>query len=175
MAEPYIGEIRIFAGNYSPRQWAKCDGQLMAISSNDALFALIGTTYGGDGRTTFALPDLRGRIPLHVGSGSGLNPVVMGQKIGLEQVTLSTNNLPSHNHPMQASNITATSTTPVGNLPAQGQFNIYDDGQGEPLNSVQYNQSAVGTTGGSLGHSNMQPYLGLTFIISLSGLFPPRN
>ncbi|HZD04287.1 MAG TPA: tail fiber protein, partial [Longimicrobiales bacterium] len=116
MSEPFVGEIRMFAGNFAPRGWAFCDGQLLAVSQNDALFSLLGTIYGGDGRTTFGLPDCRGRIPLHAGSGPGLTPRALGSKGGAGKVTLTVNQLPSHTHPLQGSTDNGLDPNPGGNL-----------------------------------------------------------
>ena len=119
MSEPFVGEIRMFAGNFAPRGWAYCDGQLLAVSQNDALFSLFGTIYGGDGRTTFGLPDLRGRFPIHAGQGPGLSNRRLGSKGGAETVTVTANQLPSHTHPIKGTNDNATASDPAGQLPAQ--------------------------------------------------------
>lgn len=179
MSESYIGEIRIFGGNFAPQGWALCDGQLLAISENEALFTLIGTTYGGDGQTTFALPDLRGRAPIHQGTGTGLSPRNIGQPIGAEAVTLTTDQLPQHNHSLTANTnsnpgiITATDKSPVKNVPATGTVEMYAR-PSEPLVSMSANAIAP-FVGGNQPHYNIQPYLAINFIISLYGIFPSRN
>jgi microcystin-dependent protein len=167
MAQPYIGEIRIFAGNFAPAGWAFCDGQLLPISENETLFTLIGTTYGGDGQSTFALPDLRGRLPLHHGNGFQL-----AQSGGVEAVTLTQDQIPSHNHPLVATTAIATQSAPAGNVVAQSAAaDLYI----EDIPNVNLAATAVGPRGGSQPHSNMQPFLGLNFIISLFGIFPTQT
>ncbi|MGH9722465.1 MAG: phage tail protein [Bryobacteraceae bacterium] len=172
MSQSYIGEIRMFGGNFAPAGWAFCDGQLLAIGENDALFSLIGTTYGGDGQKTFALPDLRGRVPVHQGNVGG-EQVIIGQSDGVETVTLTTNQIPVHNHPLLASTTNATDTNPSGRLTATAQINIYQDPTGQPL--VQLAPTAVQGAGGSQPHENVQPFLCISFIISLSGVFPTQG
>ena len=172
-SQPFVGEIFLFAGNFAPSGWAFCSGQLMAISENPALFSLIGTTYGGDGVSTFALPDLRGRTPLHQGQGSGLSNYVIGQLGGLEQVTLTTPQMPAHGHNANANgggNVVSPvnafwSTDPFGNTAA---YSFPSDG-------TTMRTDAIGSSGGSLPHPNMQPFLGVNFIISLFGIFPTQN
>lgn len=178
MSEPFIAEIRIFAGNFAPRSWAFCNGQLLPISQNTALFSLIGTTYGGDGRTTTALPNLEGRAPMHPGRGPGLTDRRLGQRGGVETVTLSETQIPNHNHAVLASDDPGgfagggpNSATPVGshfaNTSSSGQY--YAPGQPDsPMNET-------GETGGSQAHNNMQPYLAINFIIALQGLYPSRS
>lgn len=169
MAQPYVGEIRMFAGNFAPAGWMLCQGQLLPISENDALFTLIGTTYGGDGQTTFALPDLRGRIPLHMGQGPGTSSFVIGQQGGVETVTLTVNQLPQHTHPLQASTNLANTGTPTDKvLGVTAAFDAYIDDT--PL--VNMNAASFGSTGGSQPHDNMQPFLCINYIISLFGIFP---
>jgi microcystin-dependent protein len=168
MAQPYIGEIRMFAGNFAPAGWALCNGQLLPISENDALFTLIGTTYGGDGQTTFALPDLRGRLPVHQGTGPGLGSYILGETGGAELVTLTVNQLPAHNHRAQGTSGEADRRNPKGALPARPREAAYAD-SGSP---ASLNASIVSPAGGSQPHSNMQPYLCVHFIISLFGIFP---
>lgn len=172
MSEPFIGEIRMFAGTFAPRGWAMCDGQLLNVGQNDALFSLYGTIYGGDGRTTFGLPEMRGRIPLHAGNGPGLSNRRLGSKGGAENVTVTTNQLPNHTHQMIASNqAVATSTDPADHVPATAVEDIYADAAaGQTLDSA-----AVGNTGGSQAHVNLQPTLCLNFICSLFGIYPPRS
>ncbi len=173
MSEPFVGEIRIFAGNFAPRGWAYCDGQLLAVSQNDALFSLLGTIYGGDGRTTFGLPDLRGRIPVHAGSGPGLSERRLGSKGGSEEVTVTTNQLPSHNHNAHASGAAASAGNPSGNVSADtAPTNIYANS----LATTQtMNSAAVSQTGGSRSHTNLMPALCVHFIIALFGIYPSRQ
>lgn len=172
MSDPFIGEIRMFAGNFAPRSWAMCDGQLLLISQNDTLFSLFGTIYGGDGRTTFGLPDLRGRVPIHYGSGPGLTPRSIGQKSGVENVSLNTNEMPSHDHPLQASTDIADQTAPAGNVTAQpSAADLYF--AADP--TVPMNANAVTRTGGSQQHTNVMPFLCVTFIVALFGIYPSRD
>lgn len=167
MAQPYIGEIRMFGGNFAPVGWMFCEGQLLPISENDALFNLIGTTYGGDGQTTFALPDLRGRLPVHQGSGS-----VIGESGGVEQVTLTPGQIPIHTHPLLASTGPGNVNTPGGNVTGESAaVKIYYADQP----SVAMGPQAISSTGGSQPHSNFQPYLCISFIISLFGIFPSQG
>lgn len=169
MAQPYVGEIRMFAGNFAPAGWEFCDGQLLSIADNETLFMLIGTTYGGDGMFTFGLPDLRGRIPLHRGQGTGLTNRVFAEQGGTEQATLLVANLPSHAHALVGSASTADARTPAGNVPAARK---HDLAYATPGALAQMNAQAVGSTGSGLAHNNMQPYLSISFIISLFGIFP---
>lgn len=171
MSEPFVGEIRMFAGNFAPRGWAFCDGQLLAVSQNDALFSLLGTIYGGDGRTTFGLPDMRGRLPIHAGTGPGLSPRRLGAKAGAENVTLTVNQMPSHGHPFQGTASAATSRDPVGNSPAEAQADAYV----EDLTAFSLASQAVTATGGSQSHTNMMPYLCVNFIVALVGIYPSRQ
>lgn len=172
--EPTISEIRIFAGNFPPRSWSFCDGKLLSIAQYQALFALIGTIYGGDGITTFALPDLRGRIPVGTGPGSGLN-IQLGEMAGTETVTLTTQQIPAHIHTghNNASTNSGTESAPSGNLLAVTSENIYAAGPASVLlgpNAVQ-----VGFNNGGQPHNNIMPVLSLNYIIALEGIFPPRN
>ena len=167
MSEPFLGQITMFAGNFAPRSWAFCDGQLLAISSNSALFSILGTTYGGDGRTTFGLPDLRGRAPMHPGNGPGLSSRRLGEKSGSETNTLTVNQLPSHGHNL-ASTAEADSTSPVGNLLAASDDRNYVSDAGSAM-------GAAGNTGGGQAVNNMQPYQTVNFIIALQGIYPSRN
>ena len=167
MSQPYVGEIRMFGGNFAPAGWAFCDGSILAISENDVLFNLIGTTYGGDGQSTFGLPDLRGRTPVHMGQGS-----VIGEQAGSEWVTLNIQQLPSHGHPMVASQSAADAISPAGGFPATPPslamyFNSAPD--------AAMNPAAIPPVGGSQPHDNMQPYLVISFIISLFGIFPSQS
>lgn len=163
MAQPYVGEIRMFAGNFAPAGWMFCEGQLLPISENETLFQLIGTTYGGDGESTFALPDLRGRIPLHQGNG-----LILAETGGAEEITLTVNQIPAHTHPMLATNDLSTSTTPLNHVLCQSANKNFR--AGNP--SVFLAPQAVAATGGSQPHTNFQPYLCVNFIISLFGIFP---
>lgn len=170
MAQPYIGEVRMFAGNFAPAGWAFCDGQLQPISENEALFTLIGTTFGGDGQETFALPDMRGRIPVHNGTGSdGIN-YQLGELGGVQDVTLTTNQMPAHGHPLRASsNATAPAfSASNGVLGKTAGANIY--ALAPSTGSMMAGR--VGVAGGSQAHSNMAPSLSIHFIISLYGIFP---
>lgn len=172
MSEPYVGEIRMFAGNFAPRGWAFCDGQLLAVSQNDALFSLLGTIYGGDGRTTFALPDLRGRIPIHAGTGPGLSPRRLGTKAGTEAETITVNELASHTHPFQGTDQLADSANPGTNAPAKSTaVDAYINESPE----VALSSSAVTSTGGSQSHTNVMPFLCVNFIIALFGVYPSRQ
>lgn len=166
MADPYIGEIRIFAGNFAPSSWTFCNGQLLPISQNTALFAIVGTIYGGDGETSFGLPDLRDRVPMHAGNGPGLTPRSVGQRGGAETATAA--QIPSHSHTLRGVDADAQSTDPTGNRLATSNEDTYDD-QGAP--NVSMSSLATGSFNNQ-SHDNMQPYLTLNFIIALSGIFP---
>ena len=167
MAQPYVGEIRIFAGNFAPSGWMFCEGQLLPISENETLFNLIGTTYGGDGQSTFALPDLRGRIPLHFGNG-----FTLAETGGAEEITLTVQQMPAHSHAFLVSAAIGGANTPSNNVLAQSSaFQMYI--QQPP--SVALAVAAIGSTGGSQPHTNFQPYLCLDFIISLFGIFPSQT
>lgn len=171
MAEPFIGQITLFAGNFAPRGWAFCDGQEISIAQNTALFSILGTTYGGNGQTTFKLPDLRGRVPLHPGQGPGLTNRSLGENGGTQQVKLEVGHIPAHAHPVRATSTAANSNNPTGNLPALAEGrNIYGAN-----GNTQMASGMIRTTGGGQGHSNMQPWLGLNYIIALEGIFPARN
>ncbi len=172
MSEPFVGEIRMFAGNFAPRGWAFCDGQLLAVSQNDALFSLLGTIYGGDGRTTFGLPDLRGRIPLHAGTGPGLSARRLGSKSGAENETLTTNQLASHTHDWNAGTAAATGGAPAGKITATtANITLYR----EVDQTVNLDANTIGNTGGSGSHTNLMPTLCIHFIIALVGIYPSRN
>ena len=163
MAQPYVGEIRMFAGNFAPAGWMFCEGQLLPISENETLFQLIGTTYGGDGESTFALPDLRGRIPLHQGNG-----LILAENGRAEEITLTVNQIPAHSHALLGSTGTATSRHPAGRLPGTGRKRLY-----QPVGTAQaMAPQAIGPVGGSQPHTNFQPYLCVDYIISLYGIFP---
>ncbi len=172
MSEPFLGCISIFGFNFPPRGWATCDGQLLPINQNQSLYSLLGTTYGGDGRTSFGLPDLRGRAPMHAGSGAGLTPRALGQKLGGENVTLTTNEIPGHSHVANASSADATTGVPLGNLPAPAvaPFNVY----GDPASLTAGAAAQVSGNGGG-AHGNVQPYTTLNYCIAITGLFPSRN
>lgn len=169
MADPYVGEIRMFAGNFAPADWAFCDGSLLDISTYDVLFQLIGTTYGGDGASTFALPDLRGRAPVHTGQGNGLSRYVLGQSGGQERVTLTTPQLPSHTHPASASVAAATSGDPGGHTWAATSSPAFGTGPAATLRA-----DALAQAGGSQPHENRPPSLAVSFIIALYGVFPTQ-
>ena len=175
MSQPFIGEIVMFGGNFAPRSWAFCDGQLLPIASNTALFSILGTTYGGDGRTTFGLPDLRGRVAMHPGNGPGLTPRSLGQKSGVENVTLTTQQIPSHNHNMRLGAGDGNQKQGINRYLAVtdlGNESIWTDAA--PA-SATMNTAAISQTGGSQEHTNIQPFLCVNFIIALQGLFPSRN
>jgi microcystin-dependent protein len=179
MAQPFIGEIRMFGGNFQPLGWAFCDGRLLAISENDALFQLIGTTYGGDGQSTFALPDLRGRLPVHQGTGGGLTTRVMGEKSGTEEVTLTLNQLPAHSHTLMASTAAATLPSPAGALPGvvnptATQYSFYVTPGSSALVQAPMAATSISPIGGSQAHENRMPALNISFIISLFGVFPSQ-
>jgi microcystin-dependent protein len=174
MAEPFLSEIRIMSFNFAPKGWAMCNGQLLPINQNQALFSLLGTTFGGDGRVNFALPDFRARVPIHVGSGHTL-----GEKGGSQAVTLTIAQLPAHTHMLMGSSANATTPLPTGNVLGRGTTAV----GGNPINYYSTNVSnvvamspaSVGNVGGSQSHLNMQPYLALTFCIALQGIFPSPN
>ena len=171
--EAMIGEVKMFAGNFAPRGWALCNGQLLPISQNSALFSILGTTYGGDGRTTFGLPDLRGRTPIHTGTGPGLMNRRLGQKGGSENVTITVKNLPSHSHAIKAVAEVGDEGLPNGNLPAS---NSSANRSYSTLSSnATMNKKMVENTGGNYPVNNMQPYLTVNYIIALQGIYPSRN
>ena len=170
--EPLLGSIMLFAGTFAPRGWAFCNGQLLPISQNSALFSIIGTLYGGDGRTTFALPDLRGRAPVGAGQGPGLSNYPIGQKTGSEQTFLTTANLPSHTHSLRGSSSPGTSNTPDGNVPAVNRDGILHYGSSADVNM---GSAGVTSTGGNQPVNNIQPVLGLHYCIALQGVFPSRS
>jgi microcystin-dependent protein len=167
--EPFIGELSLVGFNFAPRGWALCNGQLLAIAQNTALFSLLGTQYGGNGQTTFALPDLRGRVPIHQGQGPGLSSYTVGQMAGQETNTLTINQMPQHNHLLASTNTAATTSRPNGAiLAAGGSYSTSPDG-GQML------AQAVGISGGNQPHNIIQPYLTLNWVIALEGIFPSRN
>jgi microcystin-dependent protein len=164
MAQPYVGEIRMFAGNFAPAGWMFCEGQLLPISENETLFQLIGTTYGGDGQSTFALPDLRGRLPIHQGNG-----FILAETGGAEEITLTVNQIPAHAHPLLASAGPGNANAPAGNITGESAaVKIYVS----EVPTANLNPSTVTPVGGSQPHTNFQPYLCVDFIISLFGIFP---
>jgi len=168
MADPFVAEIRIFAGNFAPRGWAFCDGQLLPINQNTALFSLLGTTYGGNGTTTFALPDLRGRSPMHHGQGPGLSSRDLGEAGGETAVALAAAELPLHSHTLQGVNAPGNQAAPAGHTWAEVRGALY-----APTAGGQLHAAAVGNP--PAPHTNMPPYLSLNFIIALEGVFPPRS
>ncbi len=178
MADPFVAEIRMFAGSFAPKGWALCNGQIMPISQNTALFSLLGTTYGGDGRSTFALPDLQGRSPVHHGWGAGLDTVDLGQQLGSPTVTLIGSEIPAHSHPVASAPDGTRGTTgnPSGAAWATSRIGrateeLYGGGAG----TLTMGPGALSVEGGDQPHNNMPPYLVLNFIIALQGIFPPRQ
>ena len=174
MSDPFVGEIRMFAGNFAPRGWSLCDGQLLAIAQNNALFSLLGTIYGGDGRTTFGLPELRGRIPIHAGTGAGLSPRQLGAGGGAETASVTVTQLPVHAHTMNAASTAADDTSPLGGtLAASTGSNLYGSagGAAEPMAAA----SIIDNAGGTVPHANVMPYLCVNFIIALFGIYPSRS
>lgn len=171
MSEPFLAEVRIVGFNFAPRGWAFCDGQLLPINQNQSLYSLLGTTYGGDGRTSFALPDLRGRTPIHVGSSNGTTHR-LGEKGGEETHTLSAGEMPNHDHGLQATTDTGTAPVPQDNVLATSPNQPYHE---VDSSLVAMNAADVANTGGGQAHENMQPYLALNYCIALQGLFPSRN
>jgi microcystin-dependent protein len=175
MSDPFIGEIRMFAGNFAPRSWALCDGQLLAVSQNDALFSLLGTAYGGDGRTTFGLPDMRGRIPVHQGQGPGLTDRRIGSRFGSEQETLVAGQLPSHNHAFQASSDTAISGYPQQVVVAETDTDNTYNADATAAGGENFDSSAITNAGGGQAHNNIMPFQCVNFIIALFGIYPSRT
>jgi microcystin-dependent protein len=171
MSEPYLGEIRMFAGNFAINGWQMCNGQLLSISQYAALFSILGTTYGGNGQTTFALPDLRGRVALHQGQGLGLSQYVIGESAGTENVTLISTQMPQHSHQINAST-GGNQVSPSNNYPGNEAtpIKIYS-----ATGPVQMNPGVVAISGGSQPHPNLQPFLCVTFLIAMVGIFPSRN
>lgn len=172
MSQPFVGEIRMFGGNFAPNGWLFCDGSVLPISENEVLFQLIGTTYGGDGQNTFALPDLRGRVPLHSGAGPGLSNRALAESGGSETVTLSAGQMPTHRHALNASTTTAVASAgPSGVLAASAATQFYGGG----IPSADMAAGAITQQGGSQPHANMAPFLAVNFIISLFGIFPSQG
>jgi microcystin-dependent protein len=172
MADPFVAEIRMFGFNFAPRGWATCDGQIMPLSQNTALFALLGTTYGGDGKSTFALPDLQARAPMHPGQGPGLSGHMLGESGGSESVTLDQSQIPAHTHSLQGRAQFGNAPDPTGRVLARpyGGGNLYS----ESPSPTQMSNQALAPSGSSLPHNNMQPYLTMNFCIALQGIFPSR-
>jgi microcystin-dependent protein len=174
MADPFVAEIRIFPFNFAPKGWAFCDGQLLPLSQNTALFSLLGTTYGGDGKSNFALPNVQGNAPMHPGQGPGLSLHDLGETGGTQSVSLLESEIPAHTHSMMASTQDGGDSHPQNNLLAQGiGIGLYIASNTGPF--VNLNPSALPLAGGSLPHNNMQPFLTLNFCIALQGVFPPRT
>ena len=174
MSEPFIGEIRMVGFNFAPRGWALCNGQLLSIASNNALFSLLGTIYGGDGRTTFALPNLQGRVPMHYGSGAGLSPRLIGEAAGQEAVSLTEAQLPAHTHKARASSLKGNTNSPVGRVwskDAGVQSATYTSNAAD----ADMAAGAIAPAGGGQPHNNMPPYLAVNFIIALQGIYPARD
>jgi microcystin-dependent protein len=173
MSQPFLGEIRMVGFTFAPPNWAFCNGQILPIATNTALFSLLGTTYGGNGTTTFALPNLQSRVPIHAGQGPGLSAYVQGQTGGAETVVLNTTQIPAHNHTLAASSAAATALTPAGNylgVVSRAATPPYATTGGATMNAA-----AIGNTGGGQAHSNLQPYLCVNFVIAVAGIFPSRN
>jgi microcystin-dependent protein len=171
MSEPFLAEVRIVGFNFAPRGWAFCDGQILPINQNQSLYSLLGTTYGGDGRTTFALPDIRGRVPIHVGRSNGGGDHREGQKSGEETHTLAVNEMPQHKHALSSTNSVASSSNPQNHFPARAAADIY----GNASSLGNFASGTISNVGGGQAHENMQPYLALNYCIALRGLFPSRN
>jgi microcystin-dependent protein len=179
MSTPFVGEIRMFGGNFAPGQWAFCNGQLAAISENEALYTLIGTTYGGDGVQTFGYPDLQGRVPVHMGAGQSTTYVI-GQSGGVEQVTIATNTMPGHSHAILSDQNNATTASPANGIPANAVPNLVytvPNGPANPDSPIfkNLNPAMLAPAGSNLPHDNLQPFQVVSFIICLFGIFPTRN
>jgi microcystin-dependent protein len=173
MAEAFLGELRLFPYNFAPAGWAMAEGQTLSIASNTALFSLLGTTYGGNGTTTFQLPDLRGRVPVSMGQGVGLSPYVLGETLGVETVTLQVSQMPEHNHNVNATSAKANQASPIGHYPATDAAGVTAE-YSAATNGVM-NTNMITQAGGSTPHENRQPTLVLTWCIALQGIFPSRN
>jgi microcystin-dependent protein len=171
--DPFVAEIRIFPFNFAPRGWAWCDGQLMPLSQNTALFSLLGTTYGGNGKSNFALPDLQGRAPMHPGQGPGLSLHDLGETGGSETVTLLESEIPSHSHTLRGNNTLGESAVPAGNTLARATYNVYQPNTNQNLVSMA--PESLAPAGGDQPHNNLQPFLTFYFCIALQGVFPPRG
>jgi microcystin-dependent protein len=175
MANPFVGEILLVGFNFAPNAFAVCAGQLLSISQNTALFSLLGTTYGGDGKTTFALPDLQGRIPIHAGQGPGMQDYILGESDGSETVTLLTTEMPAHTHAVNCSGAPGGVTTPVGGVPARATAGTTPYAPAGSALSQQMSLSTAQPSGGNLPHNNIMPYQALLWVISMQGVFPARN
>lgn len=176
MSEPFVGEIRIFGFSRAPSGWLACDGSLLAISQYDALFSLLGTTYGGNGQTTFALPDLRGRIPLHQGQGPGLGSYPIGKQAGSETVTLTAPQMAAHSHPVQATSAAATSVSPRNTLlPGAVSGDVFYASDLAGATTIPMSAQSTDPTGGSLPHENTMPTLAMQYCIAVFGIYPSRN
>lgn len=171
--DPFIGEVKLFAGNFAPRGWAFCDGQLLPISQNTALFSILGTIYGGDGRTTFALPDLRGRVAIGPRHGAGLSDYREGQKGGMEHVTLTVSQMPSHNHSLRADMNAGNTNSPTNHILANTA--AFDNEYSNASPNTDMNSNAIGNNGGNQSHENRQPFLAINYIIAMQGIFPSRG
>ncbi|MCP3136615.1 phage tail protein [Pyxidicoccus xibeiensis] len=174
MSEPFIGQIMMFAGNFPPRGWQFCQGQILSIAQNTALFSILGTTYGGNGQTTFALPDLRGRYPMQPGQGPGLSPRTLGEQGGSETVTLISTQMPAHNHTLNVSSQNGDTETPVGTVLAADSSATITNYRAAPIDGTM-NPASIGVAGGSQPHNNMSPYTCINFIIAMEGIYPSRN
>jgi len=172
MSDPYLGEVRMFGGTFAPQGWELCNGQLLPIAENEALYSLLGTTYGGDGVNTFGVPDLRGRSPIHMGQGQGLSSRVLGQSTGQESVALTAAQLPPHYHPVHASNVQGTLSAPTNNIWGQASTGEKQYTQNAP--NVSMSASCTTSVGGGLPHENMMPFQVVTFIIAIYGIYPPQ-
>jgi microcystin-dependent protein len=173
VADPFVAEIRIFPFNFAPKGWAFCNGQILPISQNTALFSLLGTTYGGDGRSNFALPNIQGRVPMHPGQGPGLSPYTLGQAAGEDGVVLTLPQMGSHRHTLEGSTITGGNTAPSGeSLGNSGATPLYQTAT--TTNLVNLNTKGISTVGAGAAHNNLMPYLTVNFCIALQGVFPPR-
>ena len=175
MADPFVAEIRMFGGNFPPRGWAFCNGQILPISQNTALFSLLGTTYGGNGSSTFALPNLQGRAAMGTGQGPGLSPRDLGETAGSPSVTLIVNEIPAHNHPANAVGGNGNSSSPNGAIWSAAGSGRTPDNAYSGSGGTQMNPATISPTGGSQPHNNLPPYLAVNFIIALQGIFPPRS
>jgi microcystin-dependent protein len=179
MDEPFLGTVVLFAGNFAPRGWAFCQGQLLPIAQNTALFSLLGTTFGGDGQTTFALPDLRGCVPVGTGQGNGLSNRTAGERGGQEQVTLTAAQMPAHNHQVTCQSASGDQSVPNGNSPAAAAQNresgAYVDSQYAAATNSTMAPGMIGPSGGNQPHENMPPFLAMNYIIALEGIYPSRN
>lgn len=171
--DQFVGEIRMFAGNFAPEGWALCNGQVLPIAQNTALFSLLGTMYGGNGKTNFALPDLRGRTPVSFGTGSGLTNKTIGESGGSERINLTVDQLPTHTHVVRAVTSNANQSSPTGNFPATTK--LLDMEYSDSVPNTTYNYTMLNSTGGNQPINNLQPYVTVNFIIALQGIFPPRQ